>query len=175
MRVCVVAATCTITGFFLLGCSLATSWNDLPLGPLDAPDAAKIDAGKTVIDSGPTVVDSGSDAADASVDTSACPVGEYVCGGDPNGGPDKDTLYSCPMGGMPASAVTVCTHGCVTRLPHGTDVCQCTVDGNYCGNDQIPGDPNTLYRCNPDFTGTLVMKCVNGCEVNKVGKDDACK
>lgn len=172
MSVRVVAASCTIAWLFLGGCSLATSWSDLPIGPLDLPDASRVDAAKTVIDSGPIVADSGPDVIDSG---GACPTDQYFCG-DPTSIPNgTDTLYGCVGVAGTQVAVTVCTHGCLRRQPLATDACNCNLSGLYCGNDQIPGDPNTLYRCNPDYSGTKVMKCAAGCEVNKVGQDDKCK
>lgn len=175
MTVRVVAVSSALSCLLLGGCSLATSWSDLPLGPLDAPDASRADAAKTVIDAGPVIADSGPETADSS---GACPLGEFVCGDPTSPGVNgADTLYTCETSDTAGggTAVTVCTHGCLRRQPVASDVCNCNVSGLYCGNDQIPGDPDTLYRCNPDFSGTKVMKCAAGCEVNKVGKDDACK
>lgn len=56
----------------------------------------------------------------------------------------------------------------------GAPTGSCVVGGSYCGGDKLAGDPDTLYRCNADGTGTVIRKCENGCSVNP-GRDDSCR
>ena len=50
----------------------------------------------------------------------------------------------------------------------------CVPGGFYCGGDKLDGDPQTLYKCQPNGSGTVAKSCPNGCQVNP-GTDDACK
>lgn len=50
---------------------------------------------------------------------------------------------------------------------------RCVENGTYCGGDKVPGDPNTLYRCNADGTVTAIERCANGCSINP-GRNDTC-
>jgi hypothetical protein len=131
---------------FASGCSLTTSWDGLPIGV--GPDAA-------------------SDANEA-----GCESGALYCGGDGVVG-KPSTLYQCGASGT-ATAVVSCSKGCVRRQPASDDACVCTVGGFYCGNDQVVGDPKTLYKCAADYGATFVQSCPNQCVVN-VGVDDTCK
>jgi hypothetical protein len=51
---------------------------------------------------------------------------------------------------------------------------QCVSPGLYCGGDKLMGDPNTLFQCNPNGSGTLVQQCMYGCDREPPGSDDRC-
>ncbi len=148
----------SVCSFVLLtSCSLATSWDGLPIGV--SPDAS-VDANESA------------DAeADAALD-SGCGSGALYCGGDGVVG-DPSTLYRCGASGM-MSAIVTCSKGCVRREPKANDECICIVGGFYCGDDQVVGDPKTLYKCASDYSATFVQTCPNQCVVN-TGNDDSCK
>jgi hypothetical protein len=142
------------------GCSLTTSWDGLKLDVApDAPDAT--DAPE------PNANDE--DAAPA-----RCVADRYYCGGNGVVG-EPSTLYRCLADGG-ATAALPCEHGCARRGDgSGTvdDACICVVGSPYCGNDQIVGDKNTLYKCESDYSGSLVTHCDAGCFVH-AGANDAC-
>jgi hypothetical protein len=141
------------------GCSLATSWTDLPLG--ERIDASVSDA---ALDANPQ-----RDAA--TVDGGTCVNGKLYCGGDVVVG-NPSTLYRCGANGT-ASAALICQKGCARKQTAHDDACVCAVDGLYCGNDQVIGDPGKLYKCNADYTATLVQSCTTQCVV-RPGQNDVC-
>lgn len=161
----------------LCACSLVTSWSDLPLGEGPDSGAGDVDAQDVVA---PPLVDAGHDAADAShdaaveasVDAGGCGSGRLYCGGDGVLG-DPSTLYKCSSGSAGA-AVVLCEKGCAHKEPAHDDACVCVAGGFYCGNDQVVGDPAKLYKCNSDYTATLVQTCPTSCIV-RPGQDDICK
>jgi len=51
---------------------------------------------------------------------------------------------------------------------------QCVLNGLYCGNDKLPGDPTRLYQCKADGMGNLVEVCMYGCTLRAAGHDDNC-
>jgi hypothetical protein len=57
--------------------------------------------------------------------------------------------------------------------PPPSSPCQGVDDGFYCGNDGVPGDPNTLYQCTG---GNLAGQtaCANNCQSNPGDQDDSC-
>lgn len=106
----------------------------------------------------------------------ACVAGSYYCGGDKVAG-DPETLYQCNAGGVPL-ARGVCRHGCVIR-PDDDDGCAggpetCFEGGDYCGGNELVGDPRTLYRCTSGV-GTNPRVCANGCVIGPAGSDDYCR
>jgi surface antigen len=56
----------------------------------------------------------------------------------------------------------------------GTDACAGLDDGCYCGGDDVPGDPDTLYQC---AGGALVgsQPCPNTCVVEPGDLNDECQ
>lgn len=52
---------------------------------------------------------------------------------------------------------------------------RCKTSGQYCGNDKLVGDPNTLYVCLADGGGRVLQRCDAGCVVAPPGTDDYCK
>jgi hypothetical protein len=52
--------------------------------------------------------------------------------------------------------------------------CATIPDGAYCGGDQVPGDPSTLYRCKSGVQ-SLIQVCAAGCSVQPAGVADFCK
>ena len=51
----------------------------------------------------------------------------------------------------------------------------CKPPGRYCGNDKVPGDPNTLYRCVADADAVVIGACEAGCVIAPPGSDDYCR
>jgi len=105
-----------------------------------------------------------------------CFAGGFYCGGDKLAG-DPGTLYRCDAP-SPPTVRGVCTYGCILR-PGLDDTCRggggvCMTGGFYCGGDKLDGDPQTLYKCQSDGTGSVAKTCPNGCQVNP-GSDDTCK
>ena len=147
----------------LASCSLVTSWDDL--GPPAAPEPS-------------TVSDAGDASADvallpdvaAPVDAAMkCPAPGYYCGDAV--GADPGLLYRCNEDGSTELALR-CSRGCLHRAP-GRDMCECTVDGDYCGNDQVLGDPKVLYQCNSPEDASVIETCGNTCVVRS-GANDFC-
>jgi len=106
----------------------------------------------------------------------ACVAGGHYCGGDKVAG-DPETLYECNAGGVPL-ARGVCRHGCVIR-PDDDDGCSggpqtCVEGGDYCGGNELVGDPRTLYRCTSGVA-TNPRPCANGCVIGAAGSDDYCR
>ena len=140
-------------------CSLGCQANATP------PDSCKIvsaDAGAP--DGGPML---------------ACAGKGLYCGGDQMGG-DSNTLYDCPGAGLAPSSEQSCANGCQVE-PQGTnDLCKgsitCAGAGDWCGGDQMSGDPNTLYHCaaagQPPASSNA---CPNGCQQNAPGVNDVCR
>ena len=105
-----------------------------------------------------------------------CVAGGFYCGGDKLSG-DPGTLYRCDAPAAP-TVRGVCSAGCIVR-PGLDDECRgaggvCMTGGLYCGGDKVDGDPQTLYKCAANGTGTVDKTCPNGCQVNP-GTNDACK
>ena len=105
-----------------------------------------------------------------------CVPGGFYCGGDKLDG-DPGTLYRCDAP-APPTLRGVCSAGCIVR-PGLDDECRgaggtCTAGGFYCGGDKLDGDPQTLYKCQANGSGTVAKSCPNGCQVNP-GTDDTCK
>jgi hypothetical protein len=63
----------------------------------------------------------------------------------------------------------VAVHVTLTAGPTG-----CSDGALYCGGDKLPGDPQTLYRCNTGRVPTARGACAAGCLVRS-GQNDACK
>jgi hypothetical protein len=68
-----------------------------------------------------------------------------------------------------APGAHVSLHLTLTAGPTG-----CTDGALYCGGDKLPGDPQTLYRCNAGRVPTARGACAGGCLVRS-GQNDACK
>lgn len=178
-----ISASCGLVA----SCSLVTTWDGLTpdddAGPGDAISASASGAGGdggaggslSATGSGGSAGDAGLDAAhDAAPDgppVFVCTPKERYCGGDKVPGSTK-TLYVCGNDGK-ATAVEVCTHGCLVRPGDIDDLCRCLTGGSYCGGDHIEGDIKTLYKCNADGSGTVIKHCATSCVVMP-GKDDAC-
>lgn len=102
-----------------------------------------------------------------------CVPGGFYCGGDKVTG-NANTLHRCNADGKTAAVVRACKHGCSVN-PGDDDSCRCSPGGAYCGEDQITGNVNTLYRCGSNGVSTSVIaRCSRGCAVNS-GRDDSCK
>lgn len=120
---------------------------------------------------GPLLLDGGAvDLGDA-----GCQPGGLYCGGDKLEG-DPNTLYRCTTSGPIIRGA--CAAGCEVR-PGRDDRCRaaggpCTLNGRYCGGDELPGDPQTLYRCDGTDNPPVVMVCANGCAI-AVNDDDYCR
>lgn len=138
----------------LAACSILTSFDGLPLDtPPDAAGAA-LDARE----------------ADAPVDAgTACPEGEYRCGGDGIVG-DPSTLHRCLADGGAIVAIP-CAKGCARR-PGRSGACICVAGTKYCGNDQVVGDPGSIYECQSDYSGRLIRVCDAGCSVKANAQDE---
>jgi hypothetical protein len=107
-----------------------------------------------------------------------CPSGNGLyCGGDGVSG-DPNTLYQCTAGNLTVSQV--CPSGCQVMPAGVNDQCRANancagqVDGLYCGNDGLSGDPNTLFRCTGG-NASVAQVCANGCQVNPPGINDQCR
>jgi hypothetical protein len=89
---------------------------------------------------------------------------------------DPNTLYQCSGGQLVGRTACSAKDGCQINCQQGGDICGCAAldDGNYCGGDDIGGDPNTLYQCG---SGTLteLMVCANGCQRESGTINDKCK
>lgn len=113
--------------------------------------------------------------------TYSCPNKGYYCGN--NGlGKDPNNLYYCSAAGSTTPTLaTDCGFTC-TIMPHGYDdkcvsgSCANTYGpgGNYCGNDKIGGDANSLYRCE-NYLPKGAAYCSGGCATAPAGTNDYCK
>jgi hypothetical protein len=172
-------------GAALGGCSLVTSWDGLTPGGKRSSAAASSGAsssGHTHSGGGPSTGSAGQGAggpggaggegaAGGQGGSGACTPGQAYCGDDGLPG-DPNTLYACNYPDTP-TVLQVCAGGCDVRYPQHEDRCRCYTGGKYCGGDSLDGDPNNLYTCNADGTGTLYMSCPNGCMINSMN-DDSC-
>jgi hypothetical protein len=61
----------------------------------------------------------------------------------------------------------------VGGLGSGALRCAGLDDGDYCGQDDIGGDPNTLYQCASGTLSVLTV-CANGCVVEPGTQNDQC-
>jgi len=112
--------------------------------------------------------------------------GNY-CGG--NGSGDPSILYSCS--GDAVVKVVSCGNGCkfvpVSGGPPapppgcsggGSASCFGLPVGNYCGDDQVCGDPNVLYHCDSNQNATVSRVCATGCTIvnsgSQAGGSDQC-
>jgi surface antigen len=109
----------------------------------------------------------------------SCPGSGLYCGGD-GLGKDANDLFYCSGSGATATLNTDCQFTCVT-MPSGTadkcsnsGSCSGLANGDYCGNDHIGGDANTLYHCSNGSPAGAVY-CSNGCSVQPQGTNDKCK
>jgi len=84
-------------------------------------------------------------------------------GSDPSGGSSGDPSSGGSSGGGNADAGS---------SSPSTDPCAAVTDAEYCGDDIIAGDPDTLYQCTGGVT-TATQVCANGCQINPSG-DDSC-
>jgi hypothetical protein len=105
----------------------------------------------------------------------ACTPNEASCGGTNLAG-DPQTLYRCNANGVPR-ARGKCRFECVERA--GDDTCgkgpmTCVIPGEYCGGNELVGDPSTLYVCGTGNQPTMPVPCANGCAFGPEGKDDFC-
>jgi hypothetical protein len=55
----------------------------------------------------------------------------------------------------------------------GGNPCAWLEDGAYCGGNQIPGNPNTLYRCRYGYQ-SVIQHCIYGCQRMPQGIPDRC-
>ena len=94
------------------------------------------------------------------------------CGGDGVAG-DANTLYQCSGGSLAGS--TVCANNCQANPGAEDDICGCAGlnDGDYCGGDDVGGDPSTLYQCTSGTLSVLTV-CTNGCAIEPGALDDQC-
>ena len=104
-----------------------------------------------------------------------CVAGSFYCGGDKVAG-DPETLYQCNGGGVPL-ARGLCSFGCVIS-PADDDFCRggggtCVEGSDYCGGNELDGDPQTLYRCTGGVASNPRL-CVDGCLL-RPGDDDLCR
>lgn len=109
-----------------------------------------------------------------------CPDKGAFCGGDGVSAGDANTLYQCPGKGLAPSSSMACGNGCQIEPNPNPDFCKgalvCPTAGDYCGGDQLGGDPNTLYHCGAKGQAPSSSKgCQMGCQVNQQGVDDVCK
>lgn len=51
--------------------------------------------------------------------------------------------------------------------------CAWLEDGAYCGGDQVPGNPNKLYRC-LNGVQSVIQMCQYGCQSEPAGTPDHC-
>jgi hypothetical protein len=105
-----------------------------------------------------------------------CEPGGRYCGGDMLAG-DPQTVYTCNGGGVPIARGT-CLDACV-NTPNVDDECNaaggpCTLGGDYCGGDELAGDPQTLYTCG-NAGPTNPRPCPNRCVVRPSPMDDICE
>ncbi len=149
----------------LASCSLVTTWDGLTTGGSGGADAGTTSGAP---DAGP---DAPTHVVDAAADAAACKVTGLYCGGDDVNG-DPNTLYHCNGAAAPTVA-EVCKYGCIVRSAGEDDTCRCTPGGAYCGGDKVEGNPDTLYRCQTNGTGTVIEHCTNGCKVVP-NDDDVC-
>jgi hypothetical protein len=61
----------------------------------------------------------------------------------------------------------------VTRATFTGNPCAGQGDGLYCGEDGVPGDPNTLYHCSGGMS-VGSQDCANGCAPQTGTTDDLC-
>jgi surface antigen len=110
--------------------------------------------------------------------SSVCPDGGWYCGS--NGlGKDPNTNYYCSGPGGSISTSTACGMTCVSYPSGYSDTCtskgSCAgLQGDYCGNDMVGGDANTLYHCS-NGSPNGAKYCPNGCVVAASGYPDYCK
>jgi hypothetical protein len=99
-----------------------------------------------------------------------CTEGALYCG-DNGPGDDADALFRCTKDHF--ERMQTCPKGCL-HVAGDSDRCKpnCANGALYCGDDDVNGDPSTLYKC---VEGTLVVeqRCPNGC-VTVSGKNDHC-
>ena len=55
----------------------------------------------------------------------------------------------------------------------GGNACAWLQDGAYCGGNQIPGNPNVLYRCYHGYQ-SVIQFCTFGCQPMPSGIPDHC-
>lgn len=156
---------------FATACSIISTFDGLTDGGVIGANGAARDASivDTGVDAG--VVDSGN--------MDACTPGETSCRPDESDAATT-SLFECDNSHAQLE-IQQCAYGCVTQdeSDSGTSIPLCSpcfIGGYYCGGDKIGTDTSTLYVCNPDGTASVKQVCGPlGCEVNKNGKDDACK
>jgi Zn-dependent metalloprotease len=114
------------------------------------------------------------------------------CGG--NGSGATDILYTCGtdpnVGGGTVLKSVFCHNGCQKNTAPaasapppgcsgaGAGSCFSLPQGDYCGADQVCGDPTVLYHCDENHNISAVMTCLTGCSVagsgSQVGGADNC-
>jgi hypothetical protein len=130
--------------------------------------------------------------------STACDEGLLYCGGQ-GVGDDAGTLYRCDN--QQPVFVETCVAGCQIMPEGQSDVCNPSVsntgpdlapppdpspadsqpqascmglgDGYYCGDDDVNGDPDTLYWCGGGIA-QVAQACANGCRTNPAPDDDEC-
>lgn len=140
--------------------------------------AAKLDG--AVVGTGAAAIELAPGTRRASISIELAPPEDCVaeslyCGGNKLAG-DPQTLYQCKRDGVPRARGT-CAGGCLER-PGNNDTCRgiggpCTEGTNYCGGNELDGDPQTLYRCTGGV-GAKVMTCANGC-LQRPEMQDICR
>src|SRR5205807_3496334 len=108
-----------------------------------------------------------------------CPTAGDYCGNDGVGGP-ANVLYHCTAAGQPPASSQACARGCSVQPAGTNDVCApnltCPTAGDYCGNDGVGGDANTLYHCTTAGAAPVSSTgCSAGCAVQPPGSNDFCK
>ncbi len=104
-----------------------------------------------------------------------CVADSFYCGGDKLAG-DPGVLYVCNGGGVPFARAR-CAGECLVN-PDSDDACSavggpCTEGGDYCGGNEVAGDPQSLYQC-VNGVGRNRRECPNGCLI-RPGLDDMCR
>ncbi|MFH2204225.1 MAG: phosphodiester glycosidase family protein [Elusimicrobiota bacterium] len=69
-----------------------------------------------------------------------------------------------------------CAAGCLPQRPGRHDICAACPSGNglYCGNNQVLGRPDMLYRCTGGVL-SAAQRCAGGCLRMPPGTNDKCR
>jgi hypothetical protein len=123
---------------------------------------------------------SGADMAVPVAPGPICPSFGYFCGDDQVQNGTPGTLYNCPGPGAPTSSQP-CSLGCEMRPSGSNDFCRTAngcpnaLPGDWCGNDQLGGDPDWLYHClTAGDQPSAAHPCAHGCVMMGANKNDVC-
>src|SRR6185437_17106058 len=128
----------------LAGCSLLTTWDGLTSDTSGARDAGRGGAGSSSSTGGGGSGGNGGSMGDGGED-----------------GPEDAPADAPPD--VVADAP-----------PDVVEAGSCDPMGHYCGDDEVKGDPGTLYRCNGSAPPTVLAHCLDTCLVRSGGAD-VCK